>query len=559
MDLMSVLSRYLFNELYGRGCDQFSLWTKNGVVLDSDAYCRWIADALAEYGFPVNLSSYRHISKIFMRTFIRDPTLESFDTLEEQSGHGIETAEKVYGRLEGIAEVSEEFLLKFYRASHLWHLLLLDPDAEQKYFGLCARNLHYLEKPILADSEVVNCEPSTKAGDDNSCESNNNNNISVSEADNVENEAPVLLPIAETRKESITTHKVEIAEALDIVTGKENSKFRSNGQELATRIVGKNEKNVIVILPTGKGKSATVFVPVVMEKKMTVLIVPIVSLKQDVIKRCINAGLEYSIYDPGQSGYPSSGIMLVTIEHAATERFRGIIKTMTKNIARIVIDEAHLIWQWNSFRPAFLELKYLSIFPMPIVCLSASFPPFLEAYISNFFQRSFTIVRESCDRRNIQYALKVLQLPLKFLCLDNLNQLIPEPQDRGIIYVQAIKDIEVIRNEIGSTSSIYGFFGEMEEDQKAAVMEDWFRGQCKWIVATCAFGLGIDYPCVRCVIHYGIPRDVLSFYQESGRAGRDGLLAKSIILTNKGELKGNNVSIVEDGAECENMFLESRC
>ena len=304
-------------------------------------------------------------------------------------------------------------------------------------------------------------------------------------------------------------------------------------------------KDTIALLPTGGGKSLCYQLPALVTKGKVLVISPLISLMQDQIKQLEDKGiLAKAIY----SGMPASMIdaildnfvhgpiklLYVSPERVQTELFQ--MRFYMANVAFVAIDEAHCISQWgHDFRPSYLDLKLLrTIKPnVPIIALTATATSMIIKDISEQLGlKNPQLFTKSFARENINFV--VIRNESK---VEELLQLMSKLKGTGIIYqrsrVECMKTAEMLRSR-GYSASAY--HGGMTTEQREEVQSKWFANAARIMVATNAFGMGIDKPDVRFVIHMDIPPSIEEYYQEAGRAGRDGSQAFAVAIINNKDI-----------------------
>lgn len=299
-------------------------------------------------------------------------------------------------------------------------------------------------------------------------------------------------------------------------------------------------EDILVVMPTGSGKSLTYHLPGLLAKGLTIVVQPLISLISDQISKLnsykisaleINSSQSASLQDSLFSQLENDSdlkFLYVTPEKLAkSDRLISVLSKLNsgKKIARIVIDEAHCICQWGrDFRPDYLKLKDIrSKFPnIPILALTASGTQDICKDISKVLPlRNPILFSNSFNRDNLIYEVREKT--------QNVNQDIAHfilnrhANECGIIYCNFIKDCEFLSKVLKHNYKISCtyYHGELIPSKKAEVYEQWMSGNVKIIVATLAFGLGIDKKDVRFVLHFSIPESLDVYYQETGRAGRD--------------------------------------
>ncbi|MBY7765970.1 ATP-dependent DNA helicase RecQ [Vibrio fluvialis] len=314
--------------------------------------------------------------------------------------------------------------------------------------------------------------------------------------------------------------------------------FRDGQQEVIESAVAGRDS--LVIMPTGGGKSLCYQIPALAREGVTVVISPLISLMKDqvdqlkangVAAECVNSTQSrealIGIYNRMHSGQLK--LLYVSPERVLTGEF--IERLHNLPLAMIAVDEAHCISQWgHDFRPEYAALGQLKQqFPqVPIMALTATAD---DATRSDILSRlNLTdphVYLGSFDRPNIRYTLMEKHKPVSQV----IRYLDTQKGHCGIIYCGSRKKVEMVTEKLCNNHiRAASYHAGMDADERAYVQEAFQRDDIQIVVATVAFGMGINKPNVRFVVHFDIPRNIESYYQETGRAGRDGLPAEAVML-----------------------------
>ncbi|MDX2414016.1 MAG: ATP-dependent DNA helicase RecQ [Bacteroidales bacterium] len=305
-------------------------------------------------------------------------------------------------------------------------------------------------------------------------------------------------------------------------------------------------RDTLVLMPTGGGKSITFQVPALAKEGICLVITPLVALMKDQVDRlkkmeiramAIHAGMmkeEISI-SLDNCIYGDYKFLYISPERLRSEVFRNRVQKM--NVSLVAVDEAHCISQWGyDFRPSYLKIAELrDLLPegTPFLGLTATATPnVVDDIMQKLCFREKNVLSTSFIRKNIVYVARKLDNKEAYL-LRTLNKI----DGQGIIYVRSRKKSReiatfLVQNNITAEFYHAGLSRELRE-QKQNI---WMSGRVRIMVSTNAFGMGIDKEEVRFVIHWDIPDSIESYFQESGRAGRDGKKAWAVQLFSKADI-----------------------
>ena len=314
--------------------------------------------------------------------------------------------------------------------------------------------------------------------------------------------------------------------------------FRPKQEEIVlTALEG---RDVLAILPTGGGKSVCFQVPSLMRDGIAIVITPLIALMKDQVQNlndrgikalCVNAGMGRREVELAlnNAAYGDFKFLYVSPERIGTQLFQSYLQEM--NVSYIVVDEAHCISQWGyDFRPDYLQIGRLrDIVDVPVIALTATATPQVADDIMEKLRfEEKCLIKSGFERPNLSYIVRRSE--------DKLGQMLnicSNVEGTGIVYVRSRKKTEEIAsflNANGISSSFY--HAGLGPDSRSDRQEKWKRSEIRVMVCTNAFGMGIDKPDVRFVVHFDVPDSPEAYFQEAGRGGRDGKRSFAVLLWN---------------------------
>jgi ATP-dependent DNA helicase RecQ len=341
--------------------------------------------------------------------------------------------------------------------------------------------------------------------------------------------------------------------------------FRPLQQEIIERVM--KREDCLVLMPTGGGKSLCFQLPALLQDGITIVVSPLISLMKDQVDALLQIGVQAAMINSSMTTVEINDviqkakdghlkILYVAPERLALAQFEALLRTLP--ISLFAIDEAHCISEWgHDFRPEYRNLKFLrSKFPnIPIIALTATATETVRADIVRQLELpSPHVFISSFNRHNLSYEV----LPKKDSLKTILALLQAYPNESAIIYCFSRKDTETIAeklNERGYNAGTY--HAGLTADKRRDNQERFIRDEIHIMVATIAFGMGIDKPDVRLVIHHSLPKSVEGYYQETGRAGRDGLPARCVLLFSLADKFKHEFFIGRIGDESEKQQVQS--
>lgn len=332
--------------------------------------------------------------------------------------------------------------------------------------------------------------------------------------------------------------------------------FRPDQQKIIESVVA--GRDAFVLMPTGGGKSLCYQIPALIRDGLAIIVSPLISLMKDQVDALNANGVRAAYYNSSLKAEEARHVLSrlhnndLDLIYVAPERLMSAAfmeRLHEIPLALIAVDEAHCVSQWgHDFRPEYVQLgQFRQSFPnLPLIALTATADPQTRQDIISRLNLHSAEVFISCfDRPNIRYTVIDKQKPQ-----GQLNQFLDQhPDECGIVYALSRKRVEEIAAKlIGQGYRAAAYHAGLGDVVRQKVQDDFLRDELQIVVATVAFGMGIDKSNVRFVVHYDLPKNIESYYQETGRAGRDGLAAEALLLFGYGDIaiarglieKGNN-------------------
>lgn len=331
--------------------------------------------------------------------------------------------------------------------------------------------------------------------------------------------------------------------------------FKSDSQRDAIRLIVRSLPEAIIVMPTGSGKTLLYILPSLLPNaQVTVVVIPLVALRHDLLRRCKEWGISPLMFTANHTWdnrlHAVPQLVFVDVENAIQPPFQTLLLALNRagRLDRIVIDEAHLIVTAAHYRDCMGQLSSLRRAKCPMICLSGTLPPFACSELRTALHMySAVILRSPSNRPNLIYQIKQLharyekdapKLYGQELLLQETIALYHAARKqwaerrmvsaRSVCFVRSRRIGELLAKRLGCLF----YHGLLEVNEKDRIATAWSKGDATppILVATSAFGAGVDYPAIRQIIHVDAPTGMLEYAQETGRAGRDGLHATCYTL-----------------------------
>ncbi|MFN3938982.1 MAG: ATP-dependent DNA helicase RecQ [Chitinophagales bacterium] len=337
--------------------------------------------------------------------------------------------------------------------------------------------------------------------------------------------------------------------------------FRPLQQEIIESVLDGND--TIALLPTGGGKSVCYQIPALINHGLCIVISPLIALMKDQVEQlrskeipsvAIYSGLSKRELDIelDNAAYGKYKFLYVSPERLVTPLFRERLKKMQVNL--LAIDEAHCISQWGyDFRPPYLQIAELRAFiaATPVIALTATATSQVMTDIQEKLQlKNPVIFKSSFERKNIRLIVREEEDKFK-----KLAAILKKMQGAGIVYVRNRRKTKEIADFLQRQNISADFYhAGLPHAERTLKQDNWIKNKCRIIVCTNAFGMGIDKPDVRIVLHWDIPESIEAYYQEAGRGGRDGKVAFAGLIYNRHDI--DELIRMHDGQQNTPAFIK---
>lgn len=322
------------------------------------------------------------------------------------------------------------------------------------------------------------------------------------------------------------------------------TKFRGEQENIINAVL--NKQYVLALLPTGGGKSVCFQIPTLLIEGCCLVVSPLIALMKDQVQNLQNKGISAIAITAGLTYKEINSILLqacqgrykfiyVSPERLQSSLFKNYVHQIP--ICLIAIDEAHCISQWGyDFRPSYLQINSLisELHQIPVIALTASATPKVQAdIIEQLNVKNVVVFKQSFERKNISYSV--------FNIEDKLGKLLSILQNvpgSSLVYCKSRKVAHSLSEQLHNLGFSADYYhAGLNPTERQQKLQNWLQNKIRVMVCTNAFGMGIDKPDVRSVIHYHLPDCLENYYQEAGRAGRDDKKSYAVLLYNNADEK----------------------
>jgi ATP-dependent DNA helicase RecQ len=331
-------------------------------------------------------------------------------------------------------------------------------------------------------------------------------------------------------------------------------------------------RDLLIVMPTGGGKSLCFQLPALLRKGVTVVVSPLIALMQDQVEALRNSGISATFLNSSLNAYQVRSreeallngkvkLLYVAPERLVSERFLPLLDLVHHQvgISAFAIDEAHCVSEWgHDFRPEYRQLKILRkrFRDVPVAALTATATERVRTdIIQQLGLQQPRIHIASFNRNNLYYEVRTKTKS----AYAELLELIRETEGAGIVYCLTRKKVDELTFKLQQDKvSVLPYHAGLTDEERSKNQTRFIRDDVRVIVATIAFGMGINKPDVRLVIHFDLPRNIESYYQESGRAGRDGEASRCTLFYSYSDIKTIEWSINQKSDPQEQLISKQQ-
>jgi superfamily II DNA or RNA helicase len=485
-----------------------NLWAiERDAAMDGEDVSCLVAGAFLEHAnLDIGIADYRHLVAYFGGA-IKQSYCTKFP-IDETSGHSSATAARHYANCSNDHRFMDSQQMYTYKlAAEAWHRLLqlngspVDPPPSRT---------STVEIPTIIDQPNSHCPLQF--------------DCASLLASLMYSTTQVTTPPAISPPPQDPTHEVRSLRALCRLG---HDQWTCKEQGLAVTLVLENRLDLLVVMPTGHGKSAVFMIPPMVTARTVIVVVPLTILVNGHEADASQAGLRNATYgtDTITLDDPPS-ILFVSVECAATPRFVELGHTLNhlQKLHCVVVDEAHLLL--SDFRPVMKRLLPLWAVECQLVALTASLSPYQETDLKIVMSTTFIVIRMSTVRPLIEYVVdevvdvddEIVRQLIEWDCD------VSSETDRAMVYCLTRQSVERMASVVNNVAGVRTthLHAHLDEDSKKAQLQSWLSGEARVMVATGVIGCGYNYPSVRLVIHRRSFRSLVALHQESGRLARDG-------------------------------------